>query len=79
MIYSVAVYLVLDHGKCIFFAVRYSLNFFFYFSERVVYVPTAQPMYAPQGYGQPMYPQQGYGQPMYPQQGYIVREPMARY
>ncbi|CAF4459959.1 unnamed protein product, partial [Adineta steineri] len=49
--------------------------FFFYFSERVVYVPSAQPMYAQQ---QPMYAQQ---QPMYAPQGYpyVVREPIPRY
>jgi hypothetical protein len=46
-------------------------------------VPSAQPMYGPQGYpGQPMYGPQGYpGQPMYGPQGYpyVVREPMQRY
>ncbi|CAF0993397.1 unnamed protein product [Adineta steineri] len=43
--------------------------------ERVVYVPSAQPMYAQQ---QPMYAQQ---QPMYAPQGYpyVVREPIPRY
>jgi len=44
---------------------------FFYFSERVVYVPSAQPMYAPQS-GYPMYAPQG-GYP------YVIREPMQRY
>jgi len=83
LIYSVAVYPGVDHGKQFVFSFGYIYLLIFYFSERVVYMPSAQPMYGPQGYpGQPMYGPQGYpGQPMYGPQGYpyVVREPMQRY